>query len=340
VSEPPEHAGGEPARASAEPAFRHEPVLLEECRTFLNLPPGAAVLDATLGLGGHAEMLLRTVGTGGRLVGLDRDPQALALARERLARLLTELGGPPGAVTLAHANFQDLGRVLDTLAVPPLDGCLFDLGVSSLQFDAAERGFSFRNAGPLDMRMDPTQGEPARTLLQRLSESELAALLAELGEERYARRIARQIVARRPNRLESTADLEAAVWDAYPAGERHGRIHPATRTFQALRIAVNRELDALEPALLAAVEHLAPGGRLVVLTYHSLEERIVKQTLGFCAGVCRCPPELPACRCDAVQLVRWVIRRPLSPTPQEVERNPRSRSARLRAVERLCESPE
>jgi 16S rRNA (cytosine1402-N4)-methyltransferase len=205
-----------------------------------------------------------------------------------------------------------------------------------MQLDLAGRGFSFRVEGPLDMRMNPEEDVPASDLLRSLPEEELARIIWEWGEERYSRRIARRIVERRSTApLSTTRELADLVWHAYPAKERHGRLHPATRTFQAIRIAVNEELAALEPALMAAAEQLAPGGRIVVLSYHSLEDRIVKRTFEFLAGRCRCPPELPMCRCGAVERCRILTRKPLEPSADEVERNPRARSARLRAVERV-----
>jgi len=306
-----------------------------ECLEYLAPPVGGVVVDATLGLGGHAEALLRTVGPEGLLLATDRDPEALARAEARLRAACTAWGWAGLPAVLVRADFRDLGAVL-TAHLPAgrsVDAALFDLGVSSMQLDLAERGFSFRRGGPLDMRMDPDGPTTAADLANSLPEAELARLLWEYGEERHSRRIARQIVARRP--LRTTADLEAAAWAAYPAGERHGRLHPATRAFQALRIAVNDELAAIEPALLAVADRLTPGGRLVVLSYHSLEDRIVKRAFEFLAGRCRCPAEVPLCTCGALPRVRILTRKPVEPGAAEVEANPRARSAKLRALARL-----
>jgi 16S rRNA (cytosine1402-N4)-methyltransferase len=330
---PPSGAAGDSEPA---PAVRHEPVLAAEVPLLLAPRPGDVVVDATLGLGGHALLLLEQVGPHGLLVGLDRDAAALALARERLQARCAERGWLPPPVRLFHADFRRLGSVLVSAGLERPRAVLFDLGVSSMQLDLPARGFSFRGEGPLDMRMDPESGEPASSLLARLGERELAELLWQYGEERYARRIARAVVEARKRGAPpaTTAELERLVWAAYPAGERHGRLHPATRTFQALRIAVNDELGALEPALTTAAERLAPGGRLAVLSYHSLEDRIVKRTLARLAGQCTCPPEAPGCTCGARPLLRLLTRRPITPSAAETAHNPRARSARLRAAER------
>jgi 16S rRNA (cytosine1402-N4)-methyltransferase len=310
--------------------------MLAECLEHLAPQPGDIMVDATLGLGGHARELLHRIGPSGRLVGLDRDTQALVLADARLREACAAWGWSECPLLTARTDFRHLGETLDRSGIGGAAGFLFDLGVSSMQLDQPERGFSFRSPGPLDMRMNPEEGPPAAELVNSLPEAELARILWEYGEERYSRRIARRIVERRQSTpLESTQDLVDAVWGAYPPKERHGRIHPATRTFQALRIAVNDELAALEPALHAAADRLAPGGRIVVLSYHSLEDRIVKRTFEYLAGKCRCPGEIPVCICNPEQRVRILTRKPLSPSEAEVARNPRARSARLRAVLRL-----
>jgi 16S rRNA (cytosine1402-N4)-methyltransferase len=327
-----QESAGEPAAGGA----RHEPVMLAGCLELLAPPPGATLVDATLGLGGHAVALLERVGPEGTVVGLDRDPEALRRAEARLRAACAAWGWQRCPVLTARTDFRRLARALDALGMERADGFLFDLGVSSMQLDLAERGFSFRAAGPLDMRMDPESGTPAAELVNSLPEEELARLLWEYGEERYSRRIARRIVERRQTApLRDTAALADAVRSAYPPPERHGRLHPATRTFQALRIAVNDELAAIEPALRAAAARLRPGGRIVVLSYHSLEDRIVKRTFEHLSGRCRCPPELPACACGAEAVVRLLTRKPVSPSEEETARNPRARSARLRAVEKL-----
>jgi 16S rRNA (cytosine1402-N4)-methyltransferase len=315
-----------------ETTARHEPVMLQECLEYLALEPGATVVDATLGLGGHSLELLRRVGPHGTVVGLDRDPEALRRASARLGAACADWGWERCPLVTAHTDFRDFGAALDALGIREIQGALFDLGVSSMQLDLPDRGFSFRASGPLDMRMNTEAGETAADLVNTLPEVELANLLWEYGEERYARRIARRILERRP--LETTKDLEDAIWGAYPAAERRGRLHPATRTFQALRIAVNDELAALEPAVTAAVERLTPGGRVVVMSYHSLEDRIIKRAFEFLSGRCRCPAEVPICVCGAPESVKVLTRKPVQPTEAEIERNSRARSARLRAAEK------
>ncbi len=267
-------------------------------------------MDATVGLGGHAEAVLERIGPAGRLIGLDRDEQALAAARRRLERF-------GDRVTLVHGNFGELEKVLDGLGVREIQGALLDLGLSSLQLDEPGRGFSFGREGPLDMRMDPSAPVTAAEIVNRAPEEELREILRAYGEERWSGRIARAIARKRP--LATTAQLAEVVRGAVPGAARHGRIDPATRTFQAIRIAVNRELELLPLGLAQAVRRLSAGGRIVVLSYHSLEDRIVKVTF----------------RGQAREGVLEVItRKPLRPTEEEVARNPRSRSARLRVAER------
>lgn len=320
-------------------AMPHVPVMAAQVREGLSPRPGGVIVDATVGAGGHAATLLADLGPTGRLIGLDRDPQALALAEKRLAAAAAEIGPSAAPWTLLRANFADLKAVLEAVGVHAIDGVLFDLGVSSFQLDRPERGFSFRAAGPLDMRMDPSQPVTAATLVQELSEQELARILREYGQERWARRIARRIVARRARRpFTTTEDLAEVIRAAIPGGERSTRgraaIDPATRSFQALRIAVNRELDVLEGALTQGVELLRPGGRIVVLAYHSLEDRIVKQTFLLLSGRCRCPKKQPICACGARPLLRILTPKPLVPSDSERAANPRCRSARLRVAER------
>jgi len=276
-------------------------VLVAEVVRFLAPAPGVRIVDATVGTGGHAEALLAR---GARVIGIDRDPVALDRARERLRPYADRL-------QLLHGNFRDLATLVSP--VPRVDGVLFDLGASSLQFDSPERGFSFLAAGPLDMRMDPTAPVTAADLVNRLPEAELARILWEYGEERYARRIARAIAEQRP--LHTTTELARVVARLYPPG--HHRIHPATRTFQALRIAVNDELGALETGLAGAVRLLPPGGALCVISFHSLEDRIVKHFLRREALAGR---------------VEVLTKKPLRPEEDEVGRNPRARSAKLRAA--------
>jgi len=293
--------------------------------TFLAVRPGGTYIDATVGGGGHAAAILTASAPDGRLLGLDRDPAALEIARRRLA--------PFGdRALLRHGSFARLALLAQDIA--PVDGVVFDLGLSSLQLADPRRGFAFSREGPLDMRFDPEAGGPtAADLVNTLSVKELAEVLYRYGEERQARRIAEAIVAARPVR--TTTELAEVV--AAAVGSRRGRIHPATRTFQALRIAVNRELDALAEALPQALDLLAPGGRLVVISFHSLEDRIVKRFLRRESRDCICPPETPICTCGHRARLRVLTPKPVRPSPEEVAANPRSRSARLRAAQRLPE---
>lgn len=305
----------------------HVPVLLRECLDLLALRPDAICLDATLGGGGHARAILERLGDAGRLVGLDQDADALESAKSWSA--------PYGERFQAvRANFENLDAALDGAGVGTLDGALFDLGVSSRQLDAPERGFSFRSAGPLDMRMDTGGDTTVEDIIRTWSERELAEALRTYGEERHAGRISRAIVRER-DRIRTTADLAEVVRAAAPQTGGRERIHPATRTFQALRIVVNDEMGALQRGLEAAVERLAPGGRIVVIAYHSLEDRIVKHLFRERATGCICPPRLPVCRCGHTQTLKIITRKPVVPSEAEVAANPRARSARARAAERL-----
>ncbi len=285
---------------------------------------GGLYIDGTVGGGGHAEAILEHSAPRGRLLGLDRDPTALAHARRRLAAF--------GArVTLRHASYARMGEIAAEEGFTAVDGILLDLGYSSLQIDDASRGFAFRLEGPLDMRFDPQAGgTTAADLVNTLPETALAELIRRYGEERRSRAIARAIVAARP--LRTTTQLAEVIARAVP---RRGRIHPATRTFQALRIAVNRELEVLEESLPIALALLRPGGRLAVITFHSLEDRLVKRTFRRWSGRCECPPELPLCPCEEEPKVRWITRKPIVPSAEEVSVNPRSRSAKLRVVEKV-----
>ena len=287
----------------AEPA-EHQPVMVREVLQGLSLQPGDAVIDATLGGGGHAEALLQAIAPDGRLLGLDVDPTAVARSRERLADAVAA-----GRAVLVHADFARLSQVAEAHGFTAVAGILLDLGLSSLQLAEPRRGFSFQAAGPLDMRFDPTQGTPASELVNRLPEEALADLIHRFGEERYARRIARAIVRARP--IRDTAHLAQVI--AAAVGVPRGRIHPATRTFQALRIAVNQELEALSTALPQAIQLLRPGGRLAVISFHSLEDRIVKRFLQRESRDCICPPEVPVCACGHRATVRVITRRPQRP---------------------------
>lgn len=308
--------------------YRHTPVLLDACMEALAVRPDGLYVDGTLGRAGHASEIARRL-TSGRLVGIDRDPEALSASAERLAPWRDR-------VTLLHGSFADLGALLDSIGVREADGMLFDLGVSSPQLDDPARGFSYLRDAPLDMRMDTTSALSARDVLNTWPESELRRILYEYGEERYAPAIARAVVrAREARPIETTAEFADIIRGAMPSRALREKQHPAKRSFQAVRIAVNGELDALEPMLNAAVERLRPGGRLAVITFHSLEDRIVKRTLKAFQQGCTCPKEFPVCVCGRRPRVRPVTRKPVTPGENELRDNPRARSAKLRAVEKL-----
>ncbi len=293
--------------------------------------PGMRFFDGTVGEGGHARFLLEASGPDGRLVGLDWDAEALERARCNLACFGEQF-------IAVRENFVAAPRVLENLGWKTVNGVLLDLGVSSLQLGKGERGFSFRLPGPLDMRMDRRQGLRALDLVNEASEAELIRILRELGEEERATRIARTLVmARSRTLLPTTQDVVAAVDRALRGKKVRGEVHPATRTFQALRIAVNQELEHLQSFLAKGYQLLSSGGRMVVLSYHSLEDRLVKEAFRRWAASCLCPPHLPVCVCGWFPKVRLLTPKPLRPQPQEVAANPRARSAHLRAVERLNE---
>jgi 16S rRNA (cytosine1402-N4)-methyltransferase len=309
----------------------HLPVLAEEVIEMLQPAAGSLQIDATVGGGGHTERILEASDPDGRLLGIDADGAAIARVAQRLERFGDRL-------VLRQANFRELGRVAPEAGFGAVDGLLFDLGLSSFQLADTQRGFSFRADGPLDMRFDTSRGVPAAELLATLDATELTALFRRFGEEPHAPRIARAIVdARRVAPLTTAEELAALVERVAPRtppGRR--RIHPATRVFQALRIAVNEELDALAEALAVAVDLLRPGGRLVVLSYHSLEDRIVKRFLDAERKGCICPPSVPVCVCGRTARLRLVTRPSMTPTDAEIAANPRARSARLRAAERIA----
>lgn len=302
---------------------RHRPVMSRETLDALNPRPGAVLFDGTLGLGGHAAAWLEQTAPDGQVVGLDRDEEALELARKSLVRFGER-------ATLVHADYRDAGVVLDSLGLKTIDAALLDLGLGSHQLDDPYRGFSFRFDGPLDMRFDRSRaGATAADLIEQSSEAELARVFSEFGEERMARRIAREIVeTRRHTPLRTTAELANLVRRIVPAS-RHDRIDPATRTFQALRIAVNQELDGLGATIEALVARLARGGRIAVIAFHSLEDRISKTTLRRLAETCRCRRGDP-CTCGAQEWLDLPVRRAVSCTRAEANENPRARSAKLR----------
>ncbi len=311
------------------PDAPHRPVLLHETVQYLAPERGGLFVDATLGLGGHSEAILQSAPET-RVLGIDRDPEALAHARRRLAHF-----GP--RCCFVHANFCELARVVAEAGEQTVSGVWADLGVSSLQFDTVARGFSFRHDAPLDMRMDAEgDEETAAELLARLLEEEIARIIFEYGEERRSRRIARWIVERREQGRPVQTTTELAELVARAIGyKRADHIHPATRTFQALRIAVNHELEGLSEFIETAVDLLQPSGRLCVISFHSLEDRIVKRTLRRLNGQCECDPRLPVCNCGARRVVEILTRRPVTAADAEVAANPRARSAKLRAARKL-----
>ncbi|MDO5296653.1 MAG: 16S rRNA (cytosine(1402)-N(4))-methyltransferase RsmH [bacterium] len=310
---------------NAESNIYHIPVLAGRVAELLQPAPGKVYADGTLGGGGHAELLLRR---GAKVIGFDQDIEAIHQARERL--------GQYADFTAVHRNFAELNEGLDELGIAELDGILLDLGVSSHQLDEADRGFSFRASAPLDMRMDTQSEVSARDIIERSSFEELNAILRDYGEERYARQIARKIVQERALTPIATTDrLADIVSGAVPAAYRHGRIHPATRTFQALRIAVNDELEALKIVLDKAWKRLKCGGRIAVISYHSLEDRLVKRSFQSLLGKCTCPPGLPVCVCANSGRLKLINSKPIIPEIDEVTVNPRARSAKLRVAERI-----
>jgi 16S rRNA (cytosine1402-N4)-methyltransferase len=310
----------------------HLPVLAEEVVTMLAPAPGSLQIDATVGGGGHTERILEAANPDGRLLGIDADGAAIARVRRRLRPRYGD------RLVLRRANFRDLATVAPAAGFTVVDGCLFDLGLSSYQLADTGRGFGIRAGGPLDMRFDASRGRPASELLAALDVAELTALLRQYGEEPFAGRVARAIVEARRSEPLRTADQLATLIERVAPGRAPGRrrIHPATRTFQALRIAVNAELDALEAGLRAAVDLLRPNGRLVVLSYHSLEDRIVKRFFRAERRGCVCPPEAPVCVCGRLPRLRLVAPKGITAGPAELARNPRARSARLRAAERIA----
>jgi 16S rRNA (cytosine1402-N4)-methyltransferase len=304
--------------------LHHTPVMTPEVMQALNVQAGGRYIDATLGEGGHSKSILSAASPGGQVLGLDADPEAISVATERLV----EKGD---AFLALNVNFRDIRATALRYEFVPVHGVLFDLGVSSLQLDRESRGFSFRRADPLDMRFSFDQKVTAADIVNEYAESELADLIFHLGEDRSARRIARAIVRNRP--ISTSLELAELIEKVNP--RRGRRMNPATRTFQAIRIAVNDELSALETALEQAVSLLGQGGRLAVISYHSLEDRIVKNFIRKQASDCICPPGTPLCRCDHLATVKVITRRPIVPTDAEIDSNRRARSAKLRVAERI-----
>ena len=308
--------------------FSHRSVLLDECMDGLDIKPDGIYVDGTAGGAGHSSEIAKRLGSG-RLIAIDQDETAVAVATERLNALGKN-------TTVVRSNFSELASVCRSLGIDAIDGVLLDLGVSSYQLDTAERGFSYSADAPLDMRMDNRCSLGAYEVVNSYSEQELKRILYDYGEERFAPAIASAIVKRRESRpIETTAELSDIIKYAIPPAAREGGHHPAKRSFQAIRIEVNRELDVIEPAIRGAVEMLRSGGRIAIITFHSLEDRIVKQAFASLASGCTCPKDFPICVCGNKPKVRLVNRKPILPSKAELEENPRSRSAKLRVAEKI-----
>ncbi len=308
--------------------WKHYSVLLEECIEALNIHPDGIYVDGTLGMGGHSEQIAKRLDSG-RLIAIDRDERALERAGEHLAPYA-------GKISFVHGNFRELPQILDDLGIEKVDGMLFDLGVSSPQLDESERGFSYMVDAPLDMRMDESESLTAWFVVNRWPEEKLRRILYDFGEERYAPRIAAAIVRkRRGAAIDTTLQLVDVIKSAMPAAALREKQHPAKRSFQAIRIAVNDELEAVSELMANAADRLTVGGRLAVISFHSLEDRIVKNAINSRENGCICPRDFPVCTCGFVQTLKSVTRKPILPSARELEENPRSRSAKLRAAERV-----
>lgn len=314
--------------------FSHIPVLLDECINNLEIKPNGVYVDGTVGGGGHSGAILKKLGEGGLLIGIDRDAEAIEAAGIELNSVLKGTGS--GArFELVHDNYVNMVRICKERGIDAVDGILLDLGVSSHQFDSAERGFSYRFDAPLDMRMDREDRLTAADVVNRYSERELADIVFRYGEERWAKRIAQFIVERRKKSpIETTLELVDVIKAAIPKGARMDGGHPAKRTFQAIRIEVNGELDVLSEVILGAVEMLKPGGVMEIITFHSLEEGIVKKLFKKAENPCECPPEFPVCVCGKKPLGKMTTKHGIVATPEELERNPRAASAKLRVFKR------
>lgn len=311
------------------PHFAHVSVLLEECIEALSIQPNRTYVDCTTGGGGHSFEIAARLDAGGRLICFDRDEAALQAAKQRLAPYLNR-------VTFCHANFNELGAVLDELHVENLGGVLADLGCSSYQFDTPERGFSYQHNAPLDMRMDVTAAKTAYTVVNTYSEQELRRIIFEYGEERFAPRIAQRICEERAKApIQTTGQLSNLIRAAIPQKTRESGPHPAKRTFQAIRIEVNAELDAIAPMIEAAAARMIRGGRIALISFHSLEDRIVKQSFAKLAAGCECPRDFPVCVCGKKAAVEIITKKPILPSEHELIINPRSRSAKLRVCQKL-----
>jgi 16S rRNA (cytosine1402-N4)-methyltransferase len=309
--------------------FEHKPVLLKETLEYLDLKPGGIYIDGTLGGAGHSSEIIKRIVPGGILLGIDQDSNAINAAKERLEAYKDN-------VIIVRDNFRNIKAIALENGFKEVDGVLLDIGVSSHQLDEDERGFSYMPDGPLDMRMDTNRDHDASDIVNDASERELTRIISDYGEEKWAVRIAKFIIEERKNgRIETTFKLVDIIKRAIPAAARREGGHPAKRTFQALRIAVNDELEVLEQAVKDAVDILKPGGRVVVITFHSLEDRIVKTVFNSIERPCTCPPQLPICMCGKVPLLKVVTRKPVTAGEEELESNTRSKSAKLRAAERV-----
>ncbi|HBT15433.1 MAG TPA: 16S rRNA (cytosine(1402)-N(4))-methyltransferase [Firmicutes bacterium] len=309
--------------------IRHQPVMPVEVIKYLNPQPGEIVIDGTLGLGGHACLIADLLGNTGVLVGIDQDETALQIAQRNLASF-------QGKLILHHGNFKQMASILQENSMQKVDGIFLDLGVSSIQLDLGERGFSYQQKAPLDMRMNLAQKFTAADLVNTFSLEELIRVIRDYGEERWASRIAHFIVEERKKApIVTTEQLVSVIKAAIPAGARKGGPHPARRTFQAIRIAVNQELEGLQEGLVQGIDCLRPGGRLAIISFHSLEDRMVKKTFKEKSQACQCPTGLPICRCGGKQELKILTSRPIIPTTEEIMDNPRSRSAKLRAAYKL-----
>lgn len=309
--------------------FKHIPVLFEEIMTIMAPKPGELFVDCTLGGGGHSKGFLERTGPDGRLIGIDQDVNALAAAQKNLSIF-------DGRVTFVHSNYENLDMILNQYAADGVDGILFDIGVSSYQLDEKDRGFSYMQDAPLDMRMNQQQGLSAWQVVNTYEEQELHRILKEYGEERWAKRIAQFIVEFRGKKpIDTTGELVDVIKLAIPKSAREEGSHPAKRTFQAIRIEVNNELGVLEETIAVAAKHLKKGGRLGIITFHSLEDRIVKEKFRYLASDCICPPELPFCQCDKISEVKILTRKPVVASIEELQENSRAKSAKFRAVEKI-----
>ena len=309
--------------------FHHVSVLLEECIQGLNIKPDGSYLDGTLGGAGHSEAICHHLGEKGVLIGIDQDRHAIEAAQERLEKF-------EDRIILYQDNFANVKNVLEKVKVLKVNGIVLDLGVSSYQLDEAERGFSYMQDGPLDMRMDPEGLRSAQNVINEYSEEDLARIIKEYGEERWAKRIARFIVEERKKKpFTTTMELVEVIKKAVPKGARRDGPHPAKRTFQAIRIEVNQELAILEQSIKDMVDVLDTGGRLCIITFHSLEDRIVKQTFRHLENPCVCPPDFPICICGKQPVAKIITRKPILPTNEEIGKNPRARSAKLRILEKI-----